>query len=37
MRHAMMEANLTVQASEASAVPNVSGNGSAAELIPRVG
>jgi hypothetical protein len=37
MRNAMMEANLTVQASEASAVPNISGNGSAAEFIARVG
>jgi hypothetical protein len=37
MRNAMMEANLTVQASEARAVPNISGNGSAAEFIARVG
>ena len=37
MRHAMMEANLTIQASEASAAPSVSGNGSAADLMPRAG
>ena len=37
MRNAMMEANMTVQASEASAMPNVPGNGNAAELMPPVG
>ena len=37
IRNAMIEANLTVQASEASAVPNIPGNGNAAELMPPVG
>jgi regulator of protease activity HflC (stomatin/prohibitin superfamily) len=37
MRNAMMEANLTGQASDASAVPNISGNGSAAEFMARAG
>ena len=37
MRNAMMEGNLTVQASEVNAVPNMPGNGSAAEHMPRAG